>query len=42
VKTVATRTTESRELLNNAAKGRALMGGSDSMRDAGETYLPKF
>jgi hypothetical protein len=25
-----------------SAKGRALMGGSDAMRAAGETYLPRF
>ena len=41
-KTVAKRSAASEALLASAAKGRALMGGSDAMRAAGKAYLPKF
>ncbi|APX88655.1 hypothetical protein BV394_02005 [Brevirhabdus pacifica] len=39
---VAKRSQASAAMVASAAKGRALMGGSDAMRQAGETYLPKF
>ncbi|MAM60851.1 DUF4055 domain-containing protein [Maritimibacter sp. UBA3975] len=40
--TVAKRAPEAEQMVTQAAKGRALLGGTDSMRAAGETYLPKF
>lgn len=40
--TVAKRSDTVAAMVSAAAKGRALMGGSDAMRAAGETYLPKF
>jgi hypothetical protein len=40
--TVNKRTAVMAEMIEAAAKGRALMGGSDSMRKEGKTYLPKF
>ena len=40
--TVDARTEAVQGMIDAAAKGRALMGGSDAMRDAGEVYLPKF
>ena len=40
--TVAKRTTTVAAMVEAGAKGRALMGGTDAMRLAGETYLPKF
>ncbi len=39
---VAKRSAASQRLLDAAATGRALMGGTRAMREAGETYLPKF
>lgn len=39
---VADRSKASEAMLNAAAKGRALMGGTTAMRAAGQTYLPKF
>lgn len=39
---VAKRSPASQVMLDAAAKGRALMGGSEAMRRAGKTYLPKF
>lgn len=39
---VAKRTDTVQAMVNAAAKGRALMGGTDSMRAAGEMYLPRF
>jgi len=39
---VADRSKASEAMLNAAAKGRALMGGTTAMRAAGKTYLPKF
>lgn len=40
--TVAKRSDTVAAMVAAAAKGRALMGGSDAMRAAGETYLPRF
>lgn len=40
--TVAQRTEAVSAMVQAAAKGRALMGGTDAMRSKGETYLPKF
>lgn len=40
--TVAKRTATVAAMVEAGAKGRALMGGTDAMRGAGETYLPKF
>lgn len=40
--TVAKRSKSSAHMLEQATKGRALMGGSSAMRAAGEIYLPKF
>ena len=40
--TVAKQTDAVAAMVTASAKGRALMGGSDSMRAAGKTYLPKF
>lgn len=39
---VAKRSGEAEEMAAACAKGRALMGGTSAMRDAGKTYLPKF
>nr|WP_309504300.1 DUF4055 domain-containing protein [uncultured Roseovarius sp.] len=39
---VAKRSAASQAMLDAAAKGRALMGGTTAMRAAGETYLPRF
>lgn len=39
---VAERSKESQAMLNAAAKGRALMGGTAAMRSAGKVYLPQF
>lgn len=39
---VAKRSDASQAMLDAAAKGRALMGGTTAMRAAGEAYLPKF
>lgn len=39
---VADRSGEVSEMIEKAARGRALMGGTRAMRAAGETYLPKF
>lgn len=39
---VAKRSAESQAMLDAAARGRALMGGSTAMRAAEQTYLPKF
>ena len=39
---VNTRTAVMAKMIEAAAKGRALMGGSDAMRKDGKTYLPKF
>ena len=39
---VADRSPASGKMAALAAKGRVLMGGTDAMREAGETYLPKF
>ena len=41
-KTVNKRSHVMAEIVEAAEKGRALMGGTDSMRAAGKTYLPKF
>jgi hypothetical protein len=41
-KTVQKRSKAMAEMVEAAEKGRALMGGTDTMRKAGETYLPKF
>ena len=41
-KTVNKRSSEMAAMVAAAEKGRALMGGTDSMRSAGKTYLPKF
>lgn len=40
--TVDARTDTVAAMVAAAAKGRALMGGSEAMRKAGEAYLPKF
>ena len=40
--TVATRSAESQEQVSEAAKARALMDGTEGMRKAAKTYLPKF
>lgn len=40
--TVAKRSSASEAMVSATAKGRALMGGTTAMRDAGQTYLPKF
>jgi hypothetical protein len=40
--TVAKRSDASEKMLTASAKGRALMGGTDAMRMAGEKFLPKF
>jgi len=40
--TVAKRSEASQKMLDASRKGRALMGGTDAMRDAGERFLPKF
>lgn len=39
---VAERSKVSAAMMEAAAKGRSLMGGTGAMRSAGETYLPKF
>lgn len=39
---VAKRSDQAAAMVAASAKGRTLMGGSDAMRAAGETYLPKF
>ncbi len=39
---VAIRSKESEAMVSACAKGRALMGGTEAMRAAGETHLPKF
>ena len=39
---VAKRSEASARMLNSAAKGRALMGGTSAMRTAAEKYLPRF
>jgi hypothetical protein len=41
-KTVNKRSSAMAAMVEAAEKGRALMGGTDSMRKAGKTYLPKF
>lgn len=41
-KTVANRSKQSAAMQLAAAKGRALMGGTTAMRQARETYLPRF
>jgi hypothetical protein len=41
-KTVNKRSTAMAHMIEAAEKGRALMGGTDTMREAGKTYLPKF
>jgi hypothetical protein len=41
-KTVNKRSKAMAEMVEAAEKGRALMGGTDSMRKAGKDYLPKF
>jgi hypothetical protein len=41
-KTVNKRTSVMAGMVEAAEKGRALMGGTDSMRKAGRRYLPKF
>ena len=41
-KTVNKRSNAMAKMVEAAEKGRALMGGTDTMRDAGKTYLPKF
>ena len=41
-KTVNKRSSVMGAMVAAAEKGRALMGGTDSMRAAGKTYLPKF
>ena len=40
--TVADYSPEAKEQINCGAKVRALMDGTDGMREAGKTYLPKF
>ena len=39
---VRARSAESQSMVEKAAIGRALMGGTKTMRDADTTYLPKF
>lgn len=39
---VAKRSNEANAMVIAAAKGRALMGGTEAMRVAGKTYLPRF
>jgi hypothetical protein len=39
---VAVRTEAVAKMVRASAQGRALMGGTDAMRDAGEAYLPSF
>jgi hypothetical protein len=41
-KTVNKRSKAMAKMVEAAEKGRALMGGTDKMREAGKTYLPKF
>tara|TARA_R110000782_G_scaffold11741_5_gene35439 strand:+ start:1562 stop:2992 length:1431 start_codon:yes stop_codon:yes gene_type:complete len=41
-KTVNKRSDVMAKIVEASKKGRALMGGTDSMRQAGKTYLPKF
>jgi hypothetical protein len=41
-KTVNKRSNAMAKMVEAAEKGRALMGGTDTMREAGKTYLPKF
>jgi hypothetical protein len=41
-KTVNKRSKAMTNMVEAAEKGRALMGGTDTMREAGKTYLPKF
>ena len=41
-KTVAKRSPEMAKMIEASAKGRALMGGTEAMREAGELYLPRF
>jgi hypothetical protein len=41
-KTVNKQSKAMADMVEAAAKGRALMGGTDAMRLAGKTYLPKF
>lgn len=41
-KTVAKRSSEVASMIEDATKGRALMGRTKAMRAAGQTYLPKF
>ena len=41
-KTVNKRSKAMADMVEAAKKGRALMGGTDTMRTAGDTYLPKF
>jgi hypothetical protein len=41
-KTVNKRSKAMAKMVDAAEKGRALMGGTDAMREAGKTYLPKF
>jgi hypothetical protein len=41
-KTVQKRSDVMTKMVNAAEKGRALMGGTDQMRKAGQKYLPKF
>jgi hypothetical protein len=41
-KTVNKRSSVMAAMVEASKKGRALMGGTDAMRDAGKTYLPKF
>jgi hypothetical protein len=41
-KTVNKRSDAMARMVEAAEKGRALMGGTDTMRKAGKTYLPKF
>jgi hypothetical protein len=41
-KTVNKRSTAMAHMVEAAEKGRALMGGTDAMREAGMKYLPKF
>lgn len=40
--TVANRSAESEEQVTCSAKARALMDGTEGLREAGKTYLPKF
>lgn len=42
IESVAKRSPASAAMMEAARKGRALMGGTDAMRKAGEAYLPKF